>query len=77
MTWRYNSAFGTGGLGDWGGHNFGGALYSCGMDHIAPKKIFAPNTEQNPFNGVKIEMENGVNFYHGDCPGSGATARMR
>lgn len=72
MTWRYNSAFGTGGLGDWGGHNFGGALYSCGMDHIAPKKIFAPNTERNPFPGVKIEMENGVNFYHGDCPGSGS-----
>ncbi len=72
MTWRYNSAFGTGGLGDWGGHNFGGALYSCGMDHVAPKKIFAPNTEANPFNGVKIEMENGVNFFHGDYPGAGS-----
>ncbi|MDO5308992.1 MAG: Gfo/Idh/MocA family oxidoreductase [Planctomycetia bacterium] len=73
MTWRYNSAFGTGGLGDWGGHNFGGALYSCGMDHIAPKKIFAPKTENNPFDGVKIEMENGVNFYHGSYPGSGSS----
>ncbi len=72
MTWRFNSAFGTGGLGDWGGHNFGGALYSCGMDHIAPKKVFAPNTERNPFNGVKIKMENGVNFYHGDYPGAGS-----
>ena len=72
MTWRFNSAFGTGGLGDWGGHNFGGALYSCGMDHIAPKRVFAPNTERNPFNGVKIEMENGVNFYHGDYPGAGS-----
>ncbi|MDO4587427.1 MAG: Gfo/Idh/MocA family oxidoreductase [Planctomycetia bacterium] len=67
MTWRYNSAFGTGGLGDWGGHNFGGALYSCGMDHIAPQKVFAPNTEQNPHNGVMILMENGVKFYH-NCP---------
>ncbi|MBR5759655.1 MAG: Gfo/Idh/MocA family oxidoreductase [Thermoguttaceae bacterium] len=72
MTWRFNSAFGTGGLGDWGGHNFGGALYSCGMDHVAPKKVFAPNTDRNPFNGVKIEMENGVNFYHGDYPGAGS-----
>ena len=72
MTWRFNSAFGTGGLGDWGGHNFGGALYSCGMDHVAPKRVFAPNTDRNPFNGVKIEMENGVNFYHGDYPGAGS-----
>lgn len=70
MTWRFNSAFGTGGLGDWGGHNFGGALYSCGMDHIAPKEILAPHTERNPFDGVQIIMENGVKFYHGSPRGS-------
>ncbi|MDO5581973.1 MAG: Gfo/Idh/MocA family oxidoreductase [Planctomycetia bacterium] len=64
MTWRYNSDFGTGGLGDWGGHNFGGGLYSCGMDHIAPKEIYAPNTEKNPTNGAMIVMENGVKFFH-------------
>ncbi len=73
MTWRFNSAFGTGGLGDWGGHNFGGALYSCGMDHVAPKRIYPPKSENNPFDGVMIEMENGVKFYHG-CPG--ATIRI-
>jgi len=67
MTWRYNTAFGTGGLGDWGGHNFGGALYSCGMDHIPPKEVYAPNTDRNPHDGVMIVMENGVKFYHG-CP---------
>lgn len=65
MTWRYNSAFGTGGLGDWGGHNFGGALYSCGMDHIAPKEVYAPNTDKNPTDGAMIIMENGVKFFHG------------
>jgi predicted dehydrogenase len=64
MTWRYNTAFGTGGLGDWGGHNFGGALYSCGMDHVAPKEVFAPHTEENPTDGAMILMENGVKFYH-------------
>lgn len=64
MTWRFNSDFGTGGLGDWGGHNFGGALYSCGMDHVAPKKVYPPKSENNPHDGVRIEMENGVNFYH-------------
>ncbi len=66
MTWRYNTAFGTGGLGDWGGHNFGGALYSCGMDHVAPKEIFAPHTEENPTGGAMILMENGVKFYHSE-----------
>ncbi len=70
MTWRFNSAFGTGGLGDWGGHNFGGALYSCGMDHIAPKEVFAPNTEENPTNGAMILMENGVKFFHGSKNGA-------
>ena len=64
MTWRFNTAFGTGGLGDWGGHNFGGALYSCGMDHIAPKEVFAPNTKENPHDGAMILMENGVKFHH-------------
>ncbi len=64
MTWRFNSAFGTGGLGDWGGHNFGGALYSCGMDHIAPKEVLAPNTDRNPHPGVAVVMENGVIFHH-------------
>ena len=70
MTWRFNSVFGTGGLGDWGGHNFGGALYSCGMDHIAPKEVFAPNTEENPTNGAMIIMENGVKFFHGSPRGA-------
>ena len=70
MTWRFNSAFGTGGLGDWGGHNFGGALYSCGMDHIAPKEAYAPNTKENPYNGALIVMENGVKFYHGSPEGT-------
>lgn len=70
MTWRFNSAFGTGGLGDWGGHNFGGALYSCGMDHIAPKEICAPNTERNPSGGAMIIMENGVKFHHGSPRGT-------
>lgn len=70
MTWRFNSVFGTGGLGDWGGHNFGGALYSCGMDHIAPKEVFAPNTEENPFHGAMILMENGVKFFHGSPKGT-------
>ncbi|MDO4573993.1 MAG: Gfo/Idh/MocA family oxidoreductase [Planctomycetia bacterium] len=65
MTWRFNSVFGTGGLGDWGGHNFGGALYSCGMDGVAPKEVFAPNTEENPHDGAMILMENGVKFFHG------------
>ena len=67
MTWRYNSAFGTGGLGDWGGHNFGGALYACGMDGVAPKEVLAPNTERNPSDGAVIIMENGVKCHHG-CP---------
>ncbi|MBQ2822922.1 MAG: Gfo/Idh/MocA family oxidoreductase [Thermoguttaceae bacterium] len=70
MTWRFNSVFGTGGLGDWGGHNFGGALYSCGMDHIAPKEVFPPNCEENPTNGAMIIMENGVKFFHGSIKGS-------
>lgn len=70
MTWRFNSAFGTGGLGDWGGHNFGGALYSCGMDGVAPVKAFAPNTEQNPHGGAMILMENGVKFFHNSPRGS-------
>ena len=70
MTWRFNTAFGTGGLGDWGGHNFGGALYSCGMDHIPPKKVYPPNSPNNPFNGVMIEMENGVKFHHGSPRGT-------
>lgn len=70
MTWRFNSAFGTGGLGDWGGHNFGGALYSCGMDHIAPQRAFPPNTEENPHNGALIVMANGVKFYHNSPEGT-------
>ncbi len=70
MTWRFNSVFGTGGLGDWGGHNFGGALYSCGMDHVAPKEVFAPNTEENPHNGAMIVMENGVKFFHNSPKGN-------
>lgn len=70
MTWRFNSDFGTGGLGDWGGHNFGGALYSCGMDGVAPKEVYAPNTERNPHSGAMIVMENGVKFFHGSPKGS-------
>ncbi|MDO5554152.1 MAG: Gfo/Idh/MocA family oxidoreductase [Planctomycetia bacterium] len=64
MTWRFNTVFGTGGLGDWGGHTFGGALYCCGMDHIAPKEVYAPHSERNPEDGVVILMENGVKLHH-------------
>lgn len=62
--WRQFSEYGNGFLADWGAHKFGGALYACGMDHLVPEKVYMPNTDANPTNGVMMVLPNGVKVFH-------------
>jgi predicted dehydrogenase len=63
--WRHYSAFGGGGLDDWGAHFFGGVLYALGLDHTGPVEIEPPDKAHR--RDVIFHFANGV-VVHKDGP---------
>ncbi|HYE21291.1 MAG TPA: Gfo/Idh/MocA family oxidoreductase [Tepidisphaeraceae bacterium] len=57
--WRDYSG---GGMTDWGAHNFGGALFACGLHETGPVEILPP--EFSPQKLLTFVFASGVRMYH-------------
>ena len=51
-----------GGMTDWGCHNFGGALFSCGLHETGPIEIIPPDGKDHP--RLTYVFANGIRMYH-------------
>lgn len=66
--WRDYSG---GGMTDWGAHNFGGAMFSCGLHETGPVEIIPPDGKD--FQYLTYRFANGIRMYHGGGWGGNIT----
>ncbi|MCY3024064.1 MAG: Gfo/Idh/MocA family oxidoreductase [Planctomycetota bacterium] len=57
--WRDYSG---GGMTDWGAHNFGGALFTCGLHETGPVEVIPPDGKD--YKQLTYKFANGVVFHH-------------
>ncbi|HEY3324165.1 MAG TPA: Gfo/Idh/MocA family oxidoreductase [Planctomycetota bacterium] len=57
--WRDYSG---GGMTDWGAHNFGGALFTCGLQNTGPVEVIPPDGKDYP--QLTYKFANGIVFHH-------------
>jgi predicted dehydrogenase len=61
--WRGHADYGTGSIGDWGAHRFGGALYALRLDETGPVEVVLNNPQRGQ-RTVTFVYANGMKVHH-------------